>query len=643
MGEHIVNEGGADDEGVVVRLRLLETADLHMVLRGWNYYRACEEPGEGLTRLATLIREARAEVPNCLLFDDGDTYQGTPLGDFAAQQVQAGGPHPMVRAMNALGYDAATLGNHEFNYGLPVLRRILEEVRFPVVCGNLTLEDGGGAFLPPYVVLERKVRDEAGDSHLLKIGVIGFLPPQIMQWDAVHTAGLLRVEDMVEAARRLVPDLRARCDLLVALCHSGISSGERAGRDENAARYLAEEAGIDVLMLGHTHHVFPGAGHENIPGVDGRAGTIGGKPAVMPGSRGTHLGVVDLRLRKVANGWRRDWFHVEVRAVARQGVAVAEDPELVAVVAPEHDATVAWMNEIVAASGRPLCNWFTFLGPDPCLSLVNRAQLAFARTALEGTQWADLPLLSAASPFRADHRKTKNFVEIPAGSLTMRDMASIYPFANTVSIVCCRGAEIRNWLERAASVFNRLGRAEGHAGSGARPLVDPRAPVYVFDVLQGDGRTGLLTYTIDLREPARYCENGGLAAPDARRIRDVRLDGRPLRDEDRFVVVTNNYRACGGGKFPGTGLDHVIMTTQRRNRDVVIDYVRKHGVPDDLLAPGWSFAPIPADERLTIDLPRTAGEAAGRRADLRLMGMTEQGNLRYRVAPVRMESPAVVQ
>ena len=167
-----------------LRLRLLGLTDLHANLYPYDYYRDRPDNSVGLARTASLIAEARKESPNCLLFDNGDILQGTPLGDFAADAI-AKDPkavHPVIAAMNTLAFAAATIGNHEFNYGLGVLERAYAEARFPVVCCNVRRSDGSPWF-PPSVVIERKFVDEAGAPHGLKVGVIGVAPPQIAQWD----------------------------------------------------------------------------------------------------------------------------------------------------------------------------------------------------------------------------------------------------------------------------------------------------------------------------------------------------------------------------------------------------------------------------------------------------------------------------
>ena len=257
----------------VVKLRVLETTDLHVnvsltIITGtppttrwdWPARPPCSKPHGAKSRTR-------------LLFDNGDLIQGSPLGDYTAYRrgMKNGDVHPMVAAMNALPYDCGTVGNHEFNYGLEYMANSLATAKFPIVCANL-LDSNGRHMLKPWLVLDREFVDEAGVKQAVKVGVIGFVPPQIMQWDKANLDGKASTIDIVDAAEKHVPDLKkAGAEIVVALCHSGIAGGERKGGEENAALHLAKVDGIDVILTGHQHFVFPG-GKEfaNIPGVDAR-------------------------------------------------------------------------------------------------------------------------------------------------------------------------------------------------------------------------------------------------------------------------------------------------------------------------------------------------------------------------------------
>ena len=301
-------------------LRLLGVTDLHANLYPYDYFRDRPDATVGLARTATLIAEARRTARNCLLFDNGDILQGTPLGDFAAQSMAADATanHPVIAAMNTLDYAAATLGNHEFNYGLDILERAYASARFPVVCCNIQRSDGSSWF-PPSVVIERLFVDDAGAMQPLRIGVMGFAPVQIAQWDEAHVAGRLSMLDIVEAGRIEAANLREKgVDLVVALCHSGISRLGRTLGEENAAQDLAEVDGVDALFIGHQHLLFPGEDFADVAGLDAARGFIHGKPAAMAGFWGSHLGVIDLELEQGPGGWRVAGARVEVQPIARR-------------------------------------------------------------------------------------------------------------------------------------------------------------------------------------------------------------------------------------------------------------------------------------------------------------------------------------
>ncbi len=261
-----------------IKLRLLETSDLHTFDEDYDYFRDKPDETVGLTKVATLIHAARAEVRNSLLFDNGDTIQGNPLADYVALpgNFPADGIHPTIRAMNTLGYDAATVGNHEFNYGLPLFDAALKGANFPFCSANLLHLDGM-PYLPPTLILERTFTAEDGTPQKLKIGVIGFVPPQILEWDKAHLVGHVTTMDIVDSARLHVPALRAQVDLLIALSHSGISTAPRQGGEENASYYLASVPGIDVIFTGHSHRVFPGPDYAGIDGIDAVRGTLGNR------------------------------------------------------------------------------------------------------------------------------------------------------------------------------------------------------------------------------------------------------------------------------------------------------------------------------------------------------------------------------
>jgi len=606
-----------------VRLRLLETSDLHMFVLDWDYYQSRIDPAVGLAKVASLIATARAESPNTLLFDNGDFLQGTPLADYVAQQSQPTptAPHPLMTIMNGLRYDAATLGNHEFNFGVPFLEATLAGASFPLVCANVTRTDGA-PFLPATVVLDRYVKDEAGNQHPIRIGVIGFVPPQIMGWDKAHLTGHLQAADIVLTAKQAIPALRARCDVLVVLCHSGIQGGAWVEGAEHCALHLAAIPGIDVIMTGHSHKVFPGPDYANIDGVDAATGRLHGVPAVMPGFWGSHLGIVDLDLKRSDERWTVEAAKVDVRPIAQRKDGKLEalttrDATIAALIAPAHEATLAWVEQPAGTLAGPVHSYFVWAGYDPATALVHRAQLWYAKPLLAGTEYADLPLLSAAAPFRAGYTP-ESFIDIPGGQVTLRAVSDLYYFSNnTVTVMKVTGAQIVEWLESAVRIFATVDPAT----TDPQPLIEKRVPSYTFDTIAG------LTYAIDVTKPPRY-DNKGTLNPQARRIFDLRFEGKPLALDREFLVVANSYRADGGGNVAALQGAKVVLRAPDTNRDAVLRYVKANSPVAVPAAVPWTFAPIGKTRSVYFDTSKQAPRKLADRPGLVHLGDGEPGYAR---------------
>ena len=285
-------------------LRIMETTDLHVHVFPYDYYGDRPVDTVGLSRTAALIQAVRDESTNSLLLDNGDFLQGNPMGDYIAYErgMSEGDMHPIVSAMNVLGYQGSTLGNHEFNYGLDFLMNTVSGATFPVISANVVREMGAGpredvTLVPPYAIFDHQVTDGAGETHEIRIGLIGFVPPQIMNWDRQHLEGNVQARDIVETARAYVPQMREEgADLIIALSHSGIGEADHVDGQENASIPLAAVEGIDAILTGHHHRVFPGPDYAEAAGVDADTGTIMGKPATMGGFWGSHMGLIDLML-----------------------------------------------------------------------------------------------------------------------------------------------------------------------------------------------------------------------------------------------------------------------------------------------------------------------------------------------------------
>jgi 2',3'-cyclic-nucleotide 2'-phosphodiesterase / 3'-nucleotidase len=576
-------------------VRILETTDLHVHMMRYDYYTDQPAPHLGMARTASLVRAMRAEVQHSLLFDNGDFLQGNPLSDWVAHEsgFKKGDLHPMIAAMNALDYDGATLGNHEFNYGLDFLENVMDRAKFPIVSANIMRQTDGVAvktLVPPFAILDRALRTADGGTHLLRVGIIGFAPPQITEWERLHLKGRIATVNIVAAARACVPQLRAAgADLVIALSHSGIGPDDHSEGMENASVPLAAVEGIDVVLTGHTHLLFPGSGVRATAAVDPVAGTLHGKPAVMAGFHGSHLGVIDLLLERDADGWRRLGHVVRVLPIAqwnrknRAIPLVKMDARVVASARAAHRSVIQRIRRPVGHSAIPLHSHFALVAADATLQLVADAQRDHVRAALAGTEWADLPILSAAAPFKAGGRGgCDNYVDIPAGPLALRHAAELYVYPNSLCAIDLLGADLRDWLERTAGLF-----LEVTPGLTRQPLIDPAFPSYNFDVIDG------LTYTIDPSRPSRFAADGALRDPLAWRISDVRLGAVPLRDTERVILVTNSYRAGGGGAFAAARRGKIVYAGKAATRDIIQRHIETVQPLGPHLRNTWRFASLP--------------------------------------------------
>lgn len=628
-----------------VDLRIIETSDLHGNMMNYDYFKDQYIDTFGLVKTANLIHQARQEVKNSVLVDNGDLIQGSPMADYAKNKgLKQGEIHPVYKALNTLNYTVGNIGNHEFNFGLDFLQKSLSGAKFPYVNANVYDAKTNKPFFKPYIIVDTPVIDTDGHKHTIKIGYIGFVPPQIMQWDKLNLEGKVVVKDITETAKQLVPEMKQQgANVIIAIAHSGVSADPYKALAENSVYYLSQVEGINAIMFGHSHGVFPGDDFKSLPNTDIKTGNINHVPAVMPGQWGSHLGVVDLVLDGNKDHWQVTSGKSEARPIydiKNKKALVEADQNITKVLKHDHQATREFVSKPIGKVSTDINSYLALVEDTSALQIISDAQIAYVKQFVQGDPDLDgLPILSAIAPFKAGGRKNdpSAYVDVKKGDLTFRNAADIYLYPNILSAVKITGQDVKEWLECSAGVYNQI----DIQSDKPQYLINwEHFRTYNFDTIDG------VNYEIDVTQPARYDGNCQLINANAERIKNLTYQQKPIDVKQPFLIATNNYRAYTGN-FPGTGGKNVKFNSPDDLRVILSAYItnttKEKGVVNVTTDNNWQIAPISSQTKLDIRFessPSNEAKAYIEHNSLYPIKFIDKDNLGFGVYQLDLQSPA---
>ena len=513
---------------------ILSTTDLHGNVLPVDYY-TNREDARGLARAATIINRVRRENPNSLLLDSGDTIQGTPLVYYHNTRNNAP-PDPMMLTMSALRYDAMAVGNHEYNFGLRVLEKARREANFPWLSANTYRRGTNQTAYDPYIV------KEVGG---VRVGIIGLTTPGVPVWENAENFAGLEFREPTAEARRWVQVLRERerVDIVVIAMHMGLEQNLATGEmspgqvehENEAVRIAREVAGVDVILMGHTHRDVP-------------ATFINGVLLTQAEAYARRVARADIYLERDAttNRWRV--AAKSARTISTEGVEA--DAEIARLIEPYDRETQTWLNRVIGESPAELTAGDARFRDTAILDLIQRVQLEAGR--------ADVSMVASFNPQ----------ARIPRGNVTVRDIAALYVYENTLVVLQVTGQQLRDALEHSARFFR--------AYQPGRPLaeqVDERIPGYNFDIAEG------VTYDLDISRPF------------GERIQNLRFQGRPVTPTQSFRLATNNYRVNGGGGYTMYRGAPVLQRSSEEIRSMIIEWVERHRTIPAAPTNNWRLLP----------------------------------------------------
>ena len=501
-----------------VQITILGTTDLHGNILPIDYY-TNKSDNRGIAKIATLIKRVRKEQPNVLLIDSGDTIQGSPLESFHGRKNNQP-TDPMMLMMNSLNYDAMAVGNHEYNFGLKVLEKARSEAKFPWLSANTYDKAKQQPHYKPYIV-----KEVAG----VKIGILGLTTPGVPNWDSPPNYAGLEFHEPVAEARKWVPILREqeKADVVVIAMHMGLGEDLRTGDvspgqipHENSAIDIAQNVpGVDVIFMGHTHR--------DVPSL-----YINGVLLTQANHWGRHLARADLYLQRAGSGWRM--YAKSARTIPSDD-RVEPDPEVVKLAEPYDQETQGWLSRVIGESAEELTAREARFRDTAILDLIQKVQLEAGK--------ADVSMVAS---FNSEARIAK-------GPVSVRDIAGLYVYENTLAVLEVTGQQLKDALEHSAKYFKAY-----EPGKTPRDLINEKIPAFNFDIAEG------VTYDLDISKPV------------GQRIQNLRFRGQPLAPTRKLRLATNNYRVNGGGGYDMYKNAPVVYRSSEEIRELIIDWVERN-------------------------------------------------------------------
>jgi 2',3'-cyclic-nucleotide 2'-phosphodiesterase/3'-nucleotidase len=516
-----------------VQITILGTTDLHGNINPIDYY-TNKPDNRGFAKIATLIKRVRREHSNVLLVDSGDTIQGSPLASFHSRKNNKP-PDPMMLVMSSLNYDAMAVGNHEYNFGLKVLEKARNEAKFPWLSANTYETATKKPHYKPYIV------KEVGG---VRVGILGFTTPGVPHWDNPPNYAGLEFREPLAEARKWVPILREqeRADVVVVAMHMGLGEDLRTGEvspgqipHENDAILIAKEVpGIDVIFMGHTHR--------DVPSL-----YINGVLLTQANHWGRHLARADIYLQKASTGWR---VYAKSARTLPADDRVEPDEEVVKLAEPYDRQTQDWLSQVVGQSAEEITAREARFRDTAILDLIQKVQLEAGK--------ADVSMVAS---FNSEARIAK-------GPVSVRDIAGLYVYENTLIVLEVTGQQLKEALEHSAKYFKPY-----VAGKAPSELVNEKIPAYNFDIAEG------VTYDLDISKPI------------GQRIQNLRFRGQPLSPSKKLRLATNNYRVNGGGGYTMYKNAPVVYRSSEEIRELIIDWVERNKTVPTKPNNNWRIVP----------------------------------------------------